>query len=34
MELISRDEGERKMEKEEFDVFVREEEVFCSGFLF
>uniref|UniRef100_A0A2K5N2D2 Anaphase-promoting complex subunit 5 n=1 Tax=Cercocebus atys TaxID=9531 RepID=A0A2K5N2D2_CERAT len=31
MELTSRDEGERKMEKEELDVSVREEEVSCSG---
>ncbi|XP_078193602.1 anaphase-promoting complex subunit 5 isoform X3 [Callithrix jacchus] len=31
MELTGRDEGERKMEKEELDVSVREEEVSCSG---
>nr|XP_012637754.2 anaphase-promoting complex subunit 5 isoform X3 [Microcebus murinus] len=31
MELTSREEGERKMEKEELDVSVREEEVSCSG---
>ncbi|XP_012878567.1 PREDICTED: anaphase-promoting complex subunit 5 isoform X1 [Dipodomys ordii] len=31
MELASREEGERKMEKEELDVSVREEEVSCSG---
>ncbi|XP_042766891.1 anaphase-promoting complex subunit 5 isoform X2 [Panthera tigris] len=31
MELTSREEGERKMEKEELDVSIREEEVSCSG---
>ncbi|XP_045152651.1 anaphase-promoting complex subunit 5 [Echinops telfairi] len=31
MELTNREEGERKMEKEELDVSVREEEVSCSG---
>ncbi|KAB1255533.1 Anaphase-promoting complex subunit 5 [Camelus dromedarius] len=31
MELASREEGERKMEKEELDVSIREEEVSCSG---
>ncbi|KAM4827270.1 LOW QUALITY PROTEIN: anaphase-promoting complex subunit 5 [Thomomys bottae] len=31
MELASREEGERKMEKEDLDVSVREEEVSCSG---
>ncbi|XP_015422753.1 PREDICTED: anaphase-promoting complex subunit 5 [Myotis davidii] len=31
MELTGREEGERKMEKEELDVSIREEEVSCSG---
>uniref|UniRef100_A0A452TJ76 Anaphase-promoting complex subunit 5 n=1 Tax=Ursus maritimus TaxID=29073 RepID=A0A452TJ76_URSMA len=31
MELTNREEGERKMEKEELDVSIREEEVSCSG---
>ncbi|XP_007936448.1 anaphase-promoting complex subunit 5 [Orycteropus afer afer] len=31
MELLNREEGGRKMEKEELDVSVREEEVSCSG---
>eukprot|EP00069_Balaena_mysticetus_P013405 bmy_01432T0 len=31
MELASREESERKMEKEELDVSIREEEVSCSG---
>ncbi|XP_010839648.1 PREDICTED: anaphase-promoting complex subunit 5 isoform X2 [Bison bison bison] len=31
MELASREECERKMEKEELDVSIREEEVSCSG---
>ncbi|XP_004391202.3 anaphase-promoting complex subunit 5-like [Trichechus manatus latirostris] len=31
MELMNREESERKMEKEELDVSVREEEVSCSG---
>ncbi|XP_006865466.1 PREDICTED: anaphase-promoting complex subunit 5 isoform X2 [Chrysochloris asiatica] len=31
MELTNREEGESKMEKEELDVSVREEEVSCSG---
>ncbi|KAG8514963.1 Anaphase-promoting complex subunit 5, partial [Galemys pyrenaicus] len=31
MELASREDGERKMEKEELDVSIREEEVSCSG---
>nr|XP_008506427.1 PREDICTED: anaphase-promoting complex subunit 5 isoform X1 [Equus przewalskii] len=31
MELTSREQGERKMEKEELDVSIREEEVSCSG---
>ncbi|XP_077731669.1 anaphase-promoting complex subunit 5 isoform X2 [Canis aureus] len=31
MELTNREESERKMEKEELDVSIREEEVSCSG---